>query len=936
MKLCLGCMEELKEGANPCPACGYAEGTPPKEAYHLRPGVILKNQYLIGRVIGYGGFGVTYLGYDLMLNRKAAIKEYLPSEFSTRMLGENKLTVYGNESAELFRRGLESFIVEAKRLAKFNNIPGVVDIYDSFMENDTGYIIMEYLEGETAKQYLARSGGRIGYEDAKSIMLPVMDALAEVHKAGIIHRDIAPDNIFLNKKDGGREIKLLDFGAARYATTYHSKSLSVILKPGYAPEEQYRSRGQQGPWSDVYAAGATFYKLITGITPEESMERAIKDTLQEPSRLGAQIPKGAENAIMNALNVKAEERTKSAEEFKKAILNDGTVRIKAKKTKSDAGKFPLWLKIAMPSAGLALCIFFALVAAGILNIGRGKTTIVTGPGSEVEEGHVTVPQLINLSFEEAETEAYEISLAIERSAEPIISDNTPANKIVNQYPLPGRVIELEGTVVVDISAGKGSSFMPDLINMNKDTAEEALKNFGLSNIEFKYENSDNAPGTIISQSERVNGIVEKEKLIVLTVSLGLQDGGAKIEIETPDLMVLNAGGWNLTYGEAEAKLQAAALYAVRMTESSLEVPEGHIIRQEPAAGTKIMTGESVIVVMSTGTKTTLPDVRNLSEGEAIAQLRSLGLEVECQYRRSSETEDGIVMQYGNGMNAGQEVDVLGDIIIIYVSSGPGETEENNVGTAIVTPTPRPASTPQPTPTPPPTPTPELKTPEPQSTPQPVTTAVPAKSKAAPSDTQAPAAPDTPAIINVMTNITDAAVKEIVTITVYGNEAVSQVRLTGSDESEELKSSYNTSGGQHIFQFSVTSREAGSVTYTAYGGDASGIDQKAKRDVAVNYSIKVKSINLSLKDTGAHHEFYQYLEHIITYNLSPVEAKAELIWECSDESIVKTEVTASGLKLYFLKLGKVTITARTADGSVSAKCKIQVVENPEGNVKLYTR
>ncbi|MDR2931722.1 MAG: serine/threonine protein kinase, partial [Oscillospiraceae bacterium] len=311
MRICMGCMERIDDTADICPLCGYKKGTPPREAYHLPPETILRGRYIVGRVIGYGGFGVTYIGLDAQLERKIAIKEFLPSDFATRMPGDINVTVYANDAQEQFEAGLKSFVDEAHRLARFNSKPGIVDIYDSFSENLTAYIVMQFLDGKTVKQIMQEEGA-FPYERARDIILPVLKTLQDVHQENVIHRDIAPDNIFITK-DG--EVKLLDFGAARYATTFHSKSLSVILKPGYAPEEQYRSRGNQGAWTDVYATAATFYKMITGVTPEESMERAMKDTVQEPSRLGVAVPKNAETAIMNAMNVRIEDRTQSAEEF---------------------------------------------------------------------------------------------------------------------------------------------------------------------------------------------------------------------------------------------------------------------------------------------------------------------------------------------------------------------------------------------------------------------------------------------------------------------------------------------------------------------------------------------------------------------------------------------------------------------------------------------
>ena len=284
---CLGCMEQYEEEYKVCPHCGYVVGTTAEEAIHMEPGTILHDRYIAGKVLGYGGFGVTYIGWDGRLEQKVAIKEYLPSEFSTRMPGQSQVKVFGGEKSEQYHDGLAKFIEEARRLAKFQNEPGIVKIFDSFEENDTAYIVMEYLDGETLTSYMDREG-TVSEDQAVQMLLPILESLKTVHAEGILHRDIAPDNIFLTKEG---EVKLIDFGASRYATTSHSRSLTVIIKPGYSPEEQYRSRGDQGPHTDVYALAATMYKMVTGQTPPDAMERRAKyenqnkDILVPPHKL---------------------------------------------------------------------------------------------------------------------------------------------------------------------------------------------------------------------------------------------------------------------------------------------------------------------------------------------------------------------------------------------------------------------------------------------------------------------------------------------------------------------------------------------------------------------------------------------------------------------------------------------------------------------------
>ena len=258
MKLCMGCMEKYSDDFDVCPHCGYYEGETAEEAIHMDPNTILQDRYIVGRVIGYGGFGVTYIGWDGKLEKKVAIKEYFPSEFSSRIPGQTALVVFGEEKRKQFYDGLEKFVDEAKRLAKFQNEEGIVKVYDSFTENETAYIIMEYLDGENLKTYLEREKN-IPEDKAIEMMMPILNSLENIHKQGIIHRDISPDNVFVTKKG---DVKLIDFGASRYATTSHSRSLTVVVKQGYSPEEQYRSRGDQGPHTDVYSLAATMYKMI--------------------------------------------------------------------------------------------------------------------------------------------------------------------------------------------------------------------------------------------------------------------------------------------------------------------------------------------------------------------------------------------------------------------------------------------------------------------------------------------------------------------------------------------------------------------------------------------------------------------------------------------------------------------------------------------------
>lgn len=301
-KLCMGCLGSMEESGGICEHCGFNNGAP-VYPHQLPPMTVLAGKYLTGRVLGEGGFGITYLGIDMNLGLKVAIKEYYPAGFVSRTSQSATVAPYSGTNGEYFTAGLDKFLAEARALARFHDLESIVEVRDFFRENGTAYIIMEFIEGMTLSQALEKQNGRMASDYVFNLMEPVILALQQVHKSGLIHRDISPDNIMLDEK--GR-MKLLDFGAARQFDS--RKTMSVMLKPGYAPIEQYQTSGHFGPWSDVYALCATIYKLITGAMPIESLERLVEDTLAPPSLLGADIDPGREAVLMQGLAVRKEER----------------------------------------------------------------------------------------------------------------------------------------------------------------------------------------------------------------------------------------------------------------------------------------------------------------------------------------------------------------------------------------------------------------------------------------------------------------------------------------------------------------------------------------------------------------------------------------------------------------------------------------------------
>jgi serine/threonine protein kinase len=351
---CPGCMEQTS-AAPICPNCGWDLDAAPESALRLPPRTILQNQYLIGRVLGHGGFGITYLALDLNLACKLAVKEYLPYGVAARAGGSAQVTPFSTQTRQDFEWGLEKFLEEGRTLARFQRNPGIASVVNFFRANGTAYLAMEYLEGQTLAQYLEERGWRIPLADAVRILTPVMNALSEVHGAGVLHRDISPDNIFITKSG---VVKLLDFGAARYALGQQSRNLSVILKQGYAPEEQYRTKGVQGPWTDVYATAATLYRAITGKNLPASLDRMNTDDLFPPSKLGVDIPPAMERSLLKGLAVRAADRFQSIEDFRDAMTGAGT----AAPTPDEPVPPPA------PKKGIPLAVWIAVAAAVLIAI----------------------------------------------------------------------------------------------------------------------------------------------------------------------------------------------------------------------------------------------------------------------------------------------------------------------------------------------------------------------------------------------------------------------------------------------------------------------------------------------------------------------------------------------------------------------------------------
>lgn len=356
--LCCNCFATDVAPDQPCPQCGFLSNVDTANyPMALTLGSILQERYIIGRPLGQGGFGITYLAWDNTLNAKVAIKEFLPESIAFRQRDGVSVTPFTSNREDDYLYGLSCFLAEAQTLAKFLQHPNIVGVLNFFEENGTAYFVMDYIEGLSLKTHLKNQGGTLPWAELCALMLPVFDALESVHQAGLVHRDVTPDNIYLTGKG---LVKLLDFGAARYTLGDKSKSLDVILKAGYAPKEQYIRRGHQGPFTDVYSLAATLYLAITGTLPPESLERLDEDALAPFSSFGLEIPTYVEAAIFKGLAVHAQDRFQTIAQFKKALTNPDVMG--TSKKRGNRKGLTKWVAVASALAvvsGLALWYYLS-------------------------------------------------------------------------------------------------------------------------------------------------------------------------------------------------------------------------------------------------------------------------------------------------------------------------------------------------------------------------------------------------------------------------------------------------------------------------------------------------------------------------------------------------------------------------------------------------
>lgn len=536
--LCMGCMREKSEGMAKCLKCGYVEGSPYLPSY-LAPKTILEDRYLIGKVLSYNGSGATYIGYDLIMNCKVKVREYMPENLATREKGDN--TVRVKTGSEIQYKSLkEDFIELARNLVKLNSLSEVEHVSGIFEANNTVYVVYEYTEGMTLAEFLKKNGGYLSWEDTKQLFMPLLSCVGAIHTSELIHRGISPETIMVDRS-GNLKLTAFDIAPARTARS----ELVAQLFAGYSAPEQYASSAWQGTFTDIYAIAATIYRTLTGTMPVEAISRVSNDNLVAANSLNSSIPQNVSNALSLAMMLSPEKRTQSMSAFISAlseVLDFGeaapkTVESKVvleetdgKKKMSDTTRYTLIaIGITIP---VLIILFFVMM--GILfpsekkpgkdNSSELNSMIFTSSDEKESSSEVeylySMPNFVTKNIaaiqnDEDYTERFKITVEYE------YSEQYAKDTVVAQSVEAGTPLEKDGTeVTLTVSRGSQYRTMPDLtgkdINFAKDTLYAEYIRYEVQTKEGVFGDT----GVVLEQSVAPETIIDiaEEHTVILYVA----------------------------------------------------------------------------------------------------------------------------------------------------------------------------------------------------------------------------------------------------------------------------------------------------------------------------------------------------------------------------------------------------------------------------------
>lgn len=566
--LCYGCMNPKDCDENGvCRVCGFDENAPSLPSY-LAPGVMLRDRYVVGKLLSYNGESANYIGFDTITQSKVVIKEYMPDTLCEREAGKSILDVAPQYVAQ-YKTLMSEFVELNKTLSKMRSLSHIIPVVDMFGDNNTGYVVLAYFEGVTLEKYIEHNGGRLTWETVRRFFPPIFTTVSLVHNAGLVHRGICPENILIGENG---DIKLTGFAISDERTA--NTEIAPELYSGYAAPEQYNSSARQGTWTDVYGVSAMLYKALTGVTPLDAASRITDDTLETPASLVPEIPESVSNVIMSGMELDGEKRIQTITElvtklFEQPEIGGAAVRLSSSSTQTimiprealqqgqhrSSGGRPAKKKqmsrrgvfIAVMAIMLGIGMFFLLILlfswgtdnnSDVPEINQISSDTSTGSESEL----TSMPTLTEMT---EKTEASSESKTEENRMLYVMNDITGKNFDIiqrsdnysslvfdpiyeyNDEYAKGLIFEQsiekgdnyeEGTeITVKVSMGPKLVTIPDYISLSKKDYFAMLGELGIKYEEKEIETSDVKEGYVVKLSKDAGETIDVEKGEVLTV-----------------------------------------------------------------------------------------------------------------------------------------------------------------------------------------------------------------------------------------------------------------------------------------------------------------------------------------------------------------------------------------------------------------------------------
>ena len=518
---CVGCMKPLTAEGR-CVYCGLQQDKYRPIPRCLRPGMCLRDRYVLGRVLGEGSFGISYIAWDCLLDTVVAIKEYFPASLVSRHISEEdedtNVYIYEKRESRKYQESLKKYLGEAKSLSAYYDLDGIVSVRDFFYANNTAYIVMGYVDGISVKEYVEKNGPIEG-EKFLRMLEPVIKSLAKVHQTGVLHRDISPDNMLLTRDD---KLVLIDFGAARKENINMTRSMTVVFKRGFSPEEQYRTRGQQGAWTDVYALCATAYYALTGKAPDESIQRVLEDDMPSLTEMtDVDLPMRQKRAFMKGMTVDFHHRYQTMDELYQGLYQQGR----------DKKRLGVWFA---GTAAVLACV--ALLGTGAA-YGLHKHSQAKKDAIQTEAPQQTAFAVATVTPYAADVQEYQMisfkSMTKKEALKALAGQDTELSvqwkyryssrikkgRIVTQS-IPAKTRyrgETYSQIVLTISKGKRKTEVPKLTGVSKERARTLLKERKL-HWTWKEVEQEGTERIVASQSRTAGSKVPVGTTIVVTIT----------------------------------------------------------------------------------------------------------------------------------------------------------------------------------------------------------------------------------------------------------------------------------------------------------------------------------------------------------------------------------------------------------------------------------